>query len=853
MLVPRFSTRAVLIVTALCAVLFLLVGLGMRGSLWAAGAAVAGLSLICMAVVHAALFGLCYAVGRPTNRRQERGSLAEMPNASYTEHASDPSPSPGGPHTGESSHASVLLLLLLASAAMFLSTSAPLMAATGGVVTLPPAGVTPKSGLRITVDSSWVENYGYVPITVTVTSSKPVTADQTITFRFKASTWRLGRTNPVMSVDQDIELSEGDTSVTATVLVPRLQQWNDVWWDTLVDGSFEKELSLPTMGGGWFNQMNQGSGDTTPRILVVADDNQSVNVSTVVLGSNVYQPQGYAGGYPGGFAGVPVQQSAVPQLLSGSAMASVGIGNMNFAAQRKVSDLPTQWLAYSALDYLVLTPPQLTQIQDENPDAWTAIGRWVRAGGNLWLHDVAANDDANVSGWDKLDEVLQRLAAILATNLRSVPAADDPPQWYAPFSAGHLNPGSVFTRESIAQKGTAPLADRDRFAWRPAGLGAVLVSQSSLAQLQSDEWVWLQNGEGRQLSWPLRHGNVPSQPNAEFANLLIPGVGLAPVTEFRILITLFVLLIGPVNYWFLKRSGRLHLLILTVPLAALLVTLALFGYAIVGDGFSAKLRAVSYTALDQRAGEATSWARLSYYAGLAPSGGLEFPTDTAVYPIHSTWANSNYYGGEVQTPPRAVQWADHQYLTEGWLASRTPTQYLTIAARPSDRKLAISSDKGVVRVKNELGAPIELLVLRDRDGRLYKGESIDVGSSKALTPIAQETVVAGRLRRIFSDREPAFPEAFQAEANRIRARYGTSSYDYYSSGFGMASTSRLMQRINSFTQPVDSRAPTEGGSGRSVNLENGTYVAITSRGVDLATGLDDPEEEASFHLVEGRW
>ena len=55
-----------------------------------------------------------------------------------------------------------------------------------------------------------------------------------------------------------------------------------------------------------------------------------------------------------------------------------------------------------------------------------------------------------------------------------------------------------------------------------------------------------------------------------FANLLVPGVGLAPVTEFHVLITLFVLVIGPVNYWLLKRWRRLHLMVLTVPLAAAL-------------------------------------------------------------------------------------------------------------------------------------------------------------------------------------------------------------------------------------------------------------------------------------------
>jgi hypothetical protein len=134
---------------------------------------------------------------------------------------------------------------------------------------------------------------------------------------------------------------------------------------------------------------------------------------------------------------------------------------------------------------------------------------------------------------------------------------------------------------------------------------------------------------------------TPDDANPDFANFLVPGVGLAPVTEFRVLITLFVLLIGPVNYWLLKRSGRLHLLVLTVPLAAVLMTSALFGYAILSDGFGTTVRAQSLTTLDQRTGEAACWSRLSYYSGLAPGDGLTMPSDVAVYPIIPGWNDPN--------------------------------------------------------------------------------------------------------------------------------------------------------------------------------------------------------------------
>ena len=79
------------------------------------------------------------------------------------------------------------------------------------------------------------------------------------------------------------------------------------------------------------------------------------------------------------------------------------------------------------------------------------------------------------------------------------------------------------------------------------------------------------------------HGLSLMQENRGFWRFLIPGVGMAPVNGFRVLITLFVVLIGPVNYVLLRRKRRLHLLLVMIPAGAALVTGSLFAYAMVND------------------------------------------------------------------------------------------------------------------------------------------------------------------------------------------------------------------------------------------------------------------------------
>ena len=213
--------------------------------------------------------------------------------------------------------------------------------------------------------------------------------------------------------------------------------------------------------------------------------------------------------------------------------------------------------------------------------------------------------------------------------------------------------------------------------------------------------------------WDSRHGMKPDDANHDFAKLLVPGVGLAPVTEFQVLITLFVLAIGPLNYWVLKRYNRLQLLVLTVPLAAMLLTGSLFAYAILSDGFGTTVRAQSVTTLDQRTGDAACWSRLSYYAGLAPGQGLTMPDDVAVYPIIPGW-NDTDVDASIGAA-RELEWADHEAkMTRGWLRSRTPMQYLTVRARKSPHRLELTPAGGKIRAVNQLGTAIRFVLVTDK-------------------------------------------------------------------------------------------------------------------------------------------
>jgi hypothetical protein len=361
----------------------------------------------------------------------------------------------------------------------------------------------------------------------------------------------------------------------------------------------------------------------------------------------------------------------------------------------------------------------------------------------------------------------------------------------------------------------------------------------------SNQWGYLFNSLGeRRWMWYQRHGVSLNRENEGFWTFLIPGVGTAPVGVFRFLITLFIVGIGPVNYILLRRWGRLHWMLVTVPAGALVVAAALFGYALIADGLGVRVRIRSLTHIDQRQGQAVCWSRQSYYAGLAPSRGLSFPTDTAVYPLEQLPANRQVPG---RGALRRVLWDDKQQLRRGYISSRVTTQFLVIRSRRSNAGLRVveaSSQNSPPTVKNQLGADIKLLFLRNRRGNYFRGQGIADGDQQPLSP-AEESA---ELNAVLVRNRPAVPKGLAPEDYRNTVNF-MAPYRYFGWDHGLTQpsldTSILEQRLN--------RLLVQSAASDPERLTPGCYVAVVGRPADLPVGVADAEEVASIHVITGTW
>jgi hypothetical protein len=720
-------------------------------------------------------------------------------------------------------------------------------------------------------DTRWFDSNGYRPTRFRFDLA-PAPRARTISIAVHASGDLSGSSSVVAR--ESLRVRKGATSVETMLLAPQQGDRPFQWFTVEIDGVAHPELSsvaMPSHSG-----MQMGGRRYDLRLLSPAGESR------------------VAAGVGQGTPGVP------PRDRRGVARELTALSGLLIDEGR--SELLDEWLAYSSADVIVLDGADLVVLQKQRPASFAALRQWVLGGGNLWvtrvgpktesLGDLADLLDADRWLFDLQTQPEQQEddesdlpgpqppaagtgRADAASNgettdeeselaprgrVKSIPVEGAAGWWHESLvgrSASEAVAWEALDNESNADKLNrlaSLLGDkatsRGWYVSRPMGFGRVLAfPRTALDAPRSLNRVNLDvaGQRWRASGWSSRHGFEPGVGSPDFGKMLIPGVGVAPVMEFQVLITLFVLAIGPLNYWVLARAQRLHLLVLTTPLAAALVTTGLFAYAIVGDGFGTRVRARSLTLLNQAEGLAATWSHLSHYAGSAPTEGMAFPRDTAVYPIDPFWEVSL---AAPTAPERGLTWVDGgQRLTPGWLVSRTAAQHLVVRCGSTPIALEVSKSEGELAARNLLGAEVELLLVTPAEGDWQRAEGIGDGDSATLKPVTT-SAAANELRLLFVENRPEFPVGAGKAIEETLERFGAGS---------VAQRRQLRTReasagdldANLLSAGIDRIAGLDGGP--ALDLPPRSFVAIARKSMHTPLGGEGFQEVGSFHVVVGRW
>ena len=601
-------------------------------------------------------------------------------------------------------------------------------------------GIKANSGLRLEVSSYWVEGSGYRPVKFEVTCLPTAVADRTLDVAFVTKSNR----GFSQQTKFEIEIPEGARKVSKVVSVPQNGVWYQWEFEVYEDGSRLRDLcgetGVPRRARSW------SWTEAYPVILLIDRDAPEPQMRAGLIG-RMQGADGQKRRLPNVRRFVhwlPPENNVYQQNMRTTVEESVPsddnvlsmIESLTTVELMPPVSLSSQWIDYTSVDLIMITVSDLDMVAKERQDAWLAIRKYVSAGGNLVVHGIGdeferikeleslmafsptAEDSRELPGWEKPSE------SSYGSNALELLDSDH-------FVESYRSNGAVVRERilssaeelrSATQRNKAP--PKPMFRIRPYDLGRVVAFNVDQSFGDAAQWNWLLAELGRdRWQWYRRNGVSRVRPNQDFWDFLIPGVGAAPVKMFLAIITAFVIVIGPVNYWFLRKWKRLYLLLVTVPLGAGIVTACLLFYAVASDGFGVRTRLRSFTELDTATNTAVSWSRQSYYAGVAPSEGLVFPRTSAVFPLDAVPQKEDRRN-------RGIVWNEHQVLASGFITSRSMSQYMVVNAAPSEIRISVDDAKGV-QVTNQLQVDVEQLVVC-RDGTIYWGEGLGENDTVSL-------------------------------------------------------------------------------------------------------------------------
>lgn len=350
---------------------------------------------------------------------------------------------------------------------------------------------------------------------------------------------------------------------------------------------------------------------------------------------------------------------------------------------------PQDRLDYSCLDYILLTPAELSAAP---AGVQTALRQFVLSGGVLWLFDCEKQKEA----LDKIEWIAQ-LKNDANMNRRMV--KNDKFQ----FSECSLAFGRVFlfdfTPDELQQLNNPENSNSD-------------------TNILLDLYEYFSNLPSRDVSW--FNQMVLSDWQKTFPivdDLSIPRTGII------IVILLFVLLAGPINLLFLtKRNKRIWLLV-TVPVLSILFASAILLYVILSDGFKTEMRLCVFDYLDQRDGTYASMTQMGVYARTSPSNVVYDAEDE----LNITELN-------IKTDRLNIDWTSgKQIIHSNFAPVRNPAYYKIRKTGTSRLNLDFDFNAAYPYVVNGLGKDIEQLYVRDANGKLWKADNIGAGEKATLT------------------------------------------------------------------------------------------------------------------------
>lgn len=622
-----------------------------------------------------------------------------------------------------------------------------------GTVRMPPVG-TPTMGFSTRVEIARESSVGYVPIQITVDSVGPLPRDRRLTYRFETVPGGQSPPRNGITVEIPISVPQGTRSESFVRYLPKWSAGQAMDISVLEDGrklnNYDGSVGSVVRGQRRTLELIENEHLTNWVFVDANDSPDSVTVDQI--------------------------RSILPQTFAYEATANRRLGPTVGPRLQVIgqAELPEDWRAYQRHDVIAIQSDALSQIR-ANDKGFRAIRDWVLIGGAvivldadspesilqplnfLWTNDVDASDRVSVAAREfyyYLQSEESSLESRIALQQPSYPG-----EFVESVSEEEIEAIQALLDQYEQTPRMTPEEWSQQIWMQSAGAGFVLGIKRQKKSIPPRTHLTIAARTLDVRSSPtIRRGVDPLIGDRRFDRWLIPGVAQPPVYTFMCLLTVFVVLVGPVAYRRTTLIGRSYLMFAIAPVLALVTTLAMFGYGIVSDGFGISVRVRQLTWVDGKSGDAGERVRSTYFAGVRPGDGLRFPGNAEVigYPQGTGKSWEEYNRGIPETIGKILVRPNIQIFNSSFLPSRQQRQFIVHQPRPNLGVLRLiegSSGDEPPKIESAFEFALREVLVRDGNGDYWHVDGLSAKQSSSGEAV-ESTDASKILGRLYNDHAP---------------------------------------------------------------------------------------------------
>ena len=694
-------------------------------------------------------------------------------------------------------------------------------------ITYPQAGAPNPSGYRLTIGKTWSDAEGYraFPILIQDIALVNPTEDREFKVEIVVDEYRYRRRR-MSSLDRKIvvpvTIPAGQVSGFAYGYMP---QASDLGLDNRYiqqtvyhNGRKLIDLSFDRYYGGYRGQsiMLAQPPRTLPQGRRAQIQGVDSNYSTLVIDSEIETFDKRKNGATIRPAAL-VNQAEITRRVplasyANSAVVRAGRQRGGQVYFLPISEVPQEFVGLSAFRRIIISLDDFQALKQFNENSFSALMDWTASGNPLYIVEVNFNSKGDPTEY--LRKRIKRIDTLIGLK---EPKPDEPFPWRIARAARGVSNNGLNNTLSVDEIEVDSLDDLVfkhpiQFA-RRYGTGEVIGVRGQIQDLRLEVTSNDLNHSTEMERLATRLGFTPETQQA-ITTFTIPGVGMPPANTFRILITLFFAIVGPLNYILLRKWKRLNLLLFTLPFFAAMACLSLVTYAFVNDGLVARGRVISYSIVDQENERVVSYSRQTFYNALSVQKGYVYPDDSLAFPH----VKNEPHG------PCEIEWEPElQRLKRGNIGIRNISAFGVVRSAKTSSRMDIEKSGNSISVNNRLKADILTGVIWDEDGNIYLLSNVANGESGNAEPTedTDDLIVEFRRHILLASNDSENASEPQPAIHRVLP--GIIQH-------------RLTQLWEGFTEPMEKK-----------------FIVVLNRNPEVPLPINNIQLERSLHVVEGRW